>query len=65
MVAAVGRLGPATMLDVVLGAAVFLSEVLVVREGVGRLLAVSETPATAELGLILPAVPGLVTAAAG
>lgn len=60
-----GRLGPARVLDVVLGAAVFLSEVLVVRGGVGRLLAARETPAAAEFGLVLLAVPGLVNPAVG
>lgn len=62
---AAGRFGPAAVAaDGVLVGAVFLSEVEVVLEGVGR-LAGAVPPAAALLGLVLAAAVGLVTAAAG
>lgn len=62
-----GRFGPAVVVDGAFAVAVFLSEVEVVEEGVGRLVGAAGEPplAAAELGRILAAVLGLVAPAAG
>lgn len=59
-----GRFGPAAAVDGALAVVVFLSEVDMVFEGVGRLVAAGP-PAAALLGRVLAAAVGLVAPAAG
>lgn len=61
-----GRLGPAAPVEAVLGMVVFLSVVVLVEVGVGRLpVAAAEPPAGAVAGRVLAAPTGLVTPVAG
>lgn len=62
-----GRFGPAAAVDGALVTVVFLSEVEVVEEGVGRLVRAAAAPplAAAVLGRVLAAALSLVTPAAG